>query len=163
MDKRALENEFEEKYQLYGKMLYKIAFLYLGNSTDSEDVLQDVFLKYLSKKHDFKTDEHEKAWFIRVTQNKCKDVLRGSNLKNCSLENATFKDEEYFDLDETKMDIFCQLLKLPSKYKAVVILHYYEDLSVSEISKMLKISQSAVKMRLKRGREILKLELEDYI
>lgn len=71
MSKRDLENEFEAKYNEYGNMLYKIAFLYLGNASDTEDVLQDVFTKYLCGKYKFKNTEHEKSWFIRVTQNKC--------------------------------------------------------------------------------------------
>lgn len=92
MSKRDLENEFEAKYNEYGNMLYKIAFLYLGNASDTEDVLQDVFTKYLCGKYRFKNSEHEKAWFIRVTQNKCLDYLKKSGRKNeCSLTTTPKK------------------------------------------------------------------------
>ena len=160
MSKRDLENEFEAKYNEYGNMLYKIAFLYLGNASDTEDVLQDVFTKYLCGKYKFKNTEHEKAWFIRVTQNKCLDYLKKSGRKNECIEDvsatATYKDE---DLEQ---DVISKVIALPEKYKSAIILFYYNDYTVEEISKTLKISKSAVKKRLQRGRDILKLELEDY-
>lgn len=160
MSKRDLENEFEAKYNEYGNMLYKIAFLYLGNATDTEDVLQDVFTKYLCGKYRFKNSEHEKAWFIRVTQNKCLDYLKKSGRKNECIDDvpvtATYKDE---DLEQ---DVISKVIALPQKYKSAIILFYYNDYTVEEISKTLKISKSAVKKRLQRGRDILKLELEDY-
>ncbi len=160
MSKRDLENEFEAKYNEYGNMLFKIAFLYLGNASDTEDVLQGVFTKYLCGKYKFKNTEHEKAWFIRVTQNKCLDYLKKSGRKNECIDDvtvtATYKDE---DLEQ---DVISKVIALPEKYKSAIILFYYNDYTVEEISKTLKISKSAVKKRLQRGRDILKLELEDY-
>lgn len=160
MSKRDLENEFEAKYNEYGNMLYKIAFLYLGNASDTEDVLQDVFTKYLCGKYRFKNSEHEKAWFIRVTQNKCLDYLRKSGRKNECIDDvsatATYKN------NDMEQDVISKVIALPEKYKSAIILFYYNDYTVEEISKTLKISKSAVKKRLQRGRDILKLELEDY-
>ena len=160
MKKRGLETEFEAKYNDYGNMLYKIAFLYLGNATDTEDVLQDVFTKYLCGKYKFKNQEHEKAWFIRVTQNKCLDYLKKSGRKNVCIDDVDITDT--YNYDETEQDIISKVIALPPKYKSAIILYYYNDYSVEEISKILKISKSAVKKRLQRGRDILKLELEDY-
>lgn len=161
MGKRDLEKEFEVKFNEYGNMLYKIAFLYLGNESDTEDVLQDVFTKYLCGKYIFKNSEHEKAWFIRVTQNKCLDYMRKSDRKNECIDDvpatAAYKDKD------TEQDVIAKVIALPEKYKSVIILFYYNDYTVEEISKTLKISKSAVKKRLQRGREILKLELEDYV
>lgn len=160
MNKRDLEKEFDAKYNDYGKMLFKIAFLYVGNSADAEDVLQDVFIKYLSGSYSFKDSNHEKAWFIRVTQNKSLDFLKLKGRKNISLDDiSTFTYEK----DSDSADVIKEILALPEKYKSSVILYYYNDYSVEEISKILKISKSAVKMRLKRSREILKTELEDYV
>lgn len=160
MSKRDLENEFEAKYNEYGNMLYKIAFLYLGNASDTEDVLQDIFTKYLCGKYRFKNSEHEKAWFIRVTQNKCLDYLKKSGRKNECIDDvpvtATYKD------NDMEQDVIAKVIALPQKYKSAIILFYYNDYTVEEISKTLKISKSAVKKRLQRGRDILKLELEDY-
>lgn len=160
MSKRDLENEFEAKYNEYGNMLYKIAFLYLGNASDTEDALQDIFTKYLCGKYKFKNTEHEKAWFIRVTQNKCLDYLKKSGRKNECIDDvpatATYKD------NDMEQDVIAKVIALPEKYKSAIILFYYNDYTVEEISKTLKISKSAVKKRLQRGRDILKLELEDY-
>ena len=160
MSKRDLENEFEAKYNEYGNMLYKIAFLYLGNASDTEDALQDVFTKYLCGKYRFKNSEHEKAWFIRVTQNKCLDYLKKSGRKNECIDDvsatATYKN------NDMEQDVISKVIALPEKYKSAIILFYYNDYTVEEISKILKISKSAVKKRLQRGRDILKLELEDY-
>ena len=160
MLKRDLGNEFEAKYNDYGNMLYKIAFLYLGNKSDSEDVLQDVFTKYLCGKYKFKNAEHEKAWFIRVTQNKCLDYLKKLGRKNVSIDDKEITDT--YSYDETVQDIISKVVALPPKYKTVIILYYYNDYSVEKISETLKLSESAVKKRLQRGREILKIELEDY-
>lgn len=159
MEKRDLEKEFEKKYQNYGKMLYKIAFLYVGNSSDAEDVLHDVFMKYLETKRSFKDEDHEKAWFIRVTQNKCLDRLKKSERKNVSLSSV---EEAPYEQNESLKDVLKKVLELPEKYKSSVILYYYNDMSIKEISSILKISVSAVKMRLERARKLLKLELEDY-
>lgn len=81
MDNEQLKSIFESKYNLYGKMLYKIAFLYFGNSYDAEDALQEVFIRLLYKSPSFKNENHEKAWLIRVMQNKCRDMLKASNKK----------------------------------------------------------------------------------
>ncbi len=159
MEKRDLEKEFEKKYQNYGKMLYKIAFLYVGNSSDAEDVLHDVFIKYLETKKTFKDENHEKAWFIRVTQNKCFDRLKKAERKNVSL---SFVEETAYEESENLKEVLKRVLELPDKYKSSVILYYYNDMTVKEISSILKISVSAVKMRLERARRLLKLELEDY-
>lgn len=160
MNKRDLEKEFEAKYNDYGKMLFRIAFLYVGNSADAEDILQDVFIKYLSGGYSFKDSDHEKAWFIRVTQNKALDFLKRKGRKNISLDDI---ENFTYEKNDNSADILREILALPEKYKSSVILYYYNDCSVEEISKILKISKSAVKMRLKRSREILKTELEDYV
>jgi len=122
--------------------------------------LQEVFMKYFSGKYRFKDAEHEKAWFIRVTQNKSLDFLKRKGRKNIPLDAA---DVITYENNTASNDILKAVLALPEKYKSSVMLYYYEDYSVEEISEILKISKSAVKMRLKRSRDLLKLELEDYI
>lgn len=160
MNKENAEKEFEIKYNLYGEMLYKIAFLYLANSHDAEDVLQDIFIKLLYSSPDFKDNEHEKAWLIRTIQNKCKDMLKSSSRKNIAIDDCVLLSSE--ENNDTRIDVITKIINLPVKYKASVILYYYYDYSVDDIAKILKITNSAVKMRLKRSREILKIELEDY-
>lgn len=159
MKARDFEKEFEEKYNSYGSMLYKIAFLYLNNASDAEDVLQDVFSKYLLTRKNFNSKEHEKAWFIRVTQNYCLDKLRKQDRKNSEIDDLSVMTQ----LDnDTKQDVERSIVALPPKYKIVIFLYYYSGYTVEEISAILKIGKSAVKKRLQRGREMLKLRLEDY-
>lgn len=151
---------FEEKYNLYGDMLYRIAFLYLSNAQDAEDVLQEVFIKLLYSSSEFKSSEHEKAWLIRVTQNQCKNLLRSPKRKNCSVEDLQLAAES--ENNDLKLDVVRQVTALPLKIKEAVILYYYCGYSVALTAKILKTGKSAVKMRLKKGRELLKISLEDY-
>lgn len=147
-----------ERYDLYKTMLYRIAFSYLGNKQDSEDVLQDVFIKLCYSAPDFPSEEDEKRWVIRVTINLCKDHLRSFWHRNkISLEDL----DEYASVQEDKADLI-EILSLPPKYKIVIHLYYFEGYHIAEIAKILKLSESAIKMRLKRGRELLKIELEEY-
>lgn len=149
MDKEK-ENEFNTAYDLYADMLYKIAYLHTADKDESEDILQEVFIKLLYKSPSFKDSEHKKAWLIKTTTNQCKDFLKSSRRKTLPL-NDEILGEEIFD-DK----------KLDSKYKTVLYLYYYEDYTVEMIASTLSLSKSNVKMRLKRGRELLKNELEEY-
>jgi len=150
---------FDEVYDAYAVMLYKIAFVYFGNPYDSEDAVQEVFAKYLKKAPPFKDETHERAWLIRVTQRQCLDMLKSPSRRSTELSEETlFADEEDREL---KTEVFRLLNTLPPKNKTVVVLYYYYGYSVREIAQMLKLSQSAVKMRLKRSREQLKTEWED--
>ena len=154
MPKNEIKEQFEEKYNLYGDML--------GSSADAEDALQEVFIKLLSRTLPFKNSEHEKAWLIRVMQNKCRDMLRSARCKEVPAnENEVVADND-FGAAERRADVISAIQSVPPQAKTVLILYYYYDYSVAQIAQTLKISNSAVKMRLKRGREILKSKLGDY-
>lgn len=150
------QSSIDEIFQKYGKMLYKICIVMLKKTYDAEDTVQDVLIKYMTKNPLFETYEHEKAWLIRVTMNLCKDKLR------------FYKQHPYIDIetikttyseDSTDRQIFDILLELSPKYKAVRLLYYVEGYKCSEISKILKITESTVKKRLERGRKLLKENL----
>ena len=156
MEKRPKsEQGFEAAYDAYGPMVYRLAMVYLGRHADAEDVTQEAFVKLLYKAPSFADAGHERRWLLRVTANLCKDQLRGFWRKRAvALEgDYPIRDLETFGVAEA-------IVALPEKYKAVLHLHYYEGYSVAEIGEILKLSQSAVKMRLSRGRELLKLEME---
>lgn len=152
--------DFEATYRQYGDMLYRIAFVYTGSPYTAEDILQEVFIALMNTKKNFKSEEHKKAWLIRVTHNKCINTLKAQSNKAICIDELNLKATD--SNSEQKIDVIKQVFALPVKYKAVIILYYYNDYSVDEIAKILKISKSAVKMRLSRGRELLKLHLEDY-
>ena len=155
MSQREISIEgFEAKYDAYGAMVYRMAMVYLGQRADAEDVTQEVFLKLLSRAPVFADGEHEKRWLLRVTVNQCRDQLRSPWRKVSGLEeNFPLNSPEDFGIADA-------VVRLPEKYKAPIHLHYYEGYSVAEVARILKLGESAVKMRLKRGRELLKLELE---
>lgn len=149
-------NDFHEKYTLYSTMVFRICMMYLGNREDAEEAMQEAFLRLVYKSPVFESQEHEKAWLLRVSVNVCKDMLRSLwRKKVINLEEI----EIYYD-NPSELNIMEEILKLPAKYKDVIYLHYYEDYAVKQISEILKVTESAVKMRLKRGRNILKMELE---
>jgi len=145
-------------YETNADMLYRLAFSYMKNREDAEDVVQEVFTKYFCGLHLPMSKEQEKAWLIRVTINQCRDVLRKRSYRmHDSLDDVA----EMVGKEEPECSgVFDTLQKLPDKYKGVILLHYLEGYSVDEVAKILHISVSAVKMRLKRGRELLKGELE---
>ena len=154
------EQQVNTAIETYSDMVLRLCGVYLKNDADAEDIFQTVFLKYTLRQEGFDSAEHEKAWFIRVTQNKCLDYLKKSGRKNECIDDvpatATYKD------NDMEQDVIAKVIALPEKYKSAIILFYYNEYTVEEISKTLKISKSAVKKRLQRGRDILKLELEDY-
>lgn len=150
-------SDFETAYGMYADMLYRLAFSYMKHKEDAEDVVQEVFTKYMCGFHLPVSREHEKAWFVRVTINQCHDALRKRNYRShSSLDDVI---EVAVEDDDTMGEVFVALQNLPEKYKDVVILHYLEGYSVEEVAKLLGLSVSAVKMRLKRSREFLRNEL----
>lgn len=150
--------DFEKAYLAYADMLYRIAVAYLRSSEDASDTVQDVFIKFMDKAPVFGDENHEKAYLIRLTVNRCKDVLRKRSIRlHSSLEDA-LENSASFDTDIS--DMLALLHSLDEKYRETMILHYLEGLSAEETAEALGISLSAVKMRLMRGREILRNELE---
>lgn len=155
-------NEFTENSEhtnnlimQYENMLYKLALNYCKNIADAEDVVQDVFLKFLEKQPVFLDKQHEKAWFIRVTINTSKNVISTYWRRNVD----ELKDEFIFSQEEQNK-LFYEIMKLPPKYSTVIHLHYYEGYSTKEIGNMLKKSTSAITTRLNRARTMLRKSLE---
>lgn len=147
-----IEIDIDRMVDTYGNMLFRICLVILGNESDAEDAVQDTFIKYLSKAPAFNDSEHEKAWFITVATNRCKNIRRYNIIRrHLDINDLQLycKNEEYYGLIET-------LMKLPHKQKAVLLLHYVEGYKVEEIAKILSISAAAVKKRLQRGREFLR-------
>ncbi|MBQ7115590.1 MAG: RNA polymerase sigma factor [Clostridia bacterium] len=155
------KSDFEIMYDKYSGLLYRLALSHLQSAHDAEDAVHDVFAKYISTPHRFKDNVHEEAWFVKVTVNHCRDILRKKKHRNhLSLDEIHHLKTE----EETENSGVLEVLgKLSERYKAVIVLHYLEGYSIDEISFMLGISVSAVKMRLSRGRDLLKnlMERED--
>lgn len=147
----------------YQKSLYAVAFNVCKNAEDAEDVVQDTFIQYHMIKKEFDNEKHIRAWLIRVTINKAKNMNRTFwRLNKMSLED--YMETLTFETPESER-LFETVMNLPQKYRIVIHLFYYEDYSIKEIAEILKISISNVKVRLSRGRlllkQILKEEWED--
>jgi RNA polymerase sigma-70 factor (ECF subfamily) len=151
--------EFEEIYHKYKQSLYRIAYTYVRNESDAEDILQDVFTTRLYYKKAFESEEHEKRWLIRVTVNTSKNYLnvfwRKKKVYMEDLESMAIGQNNI----ETK-EVLEAVLSLPQKCKAPMYLHYYEGYTCKEIGEILGCKESTIKMRLKKGRELLKFDLE---
>ena len=156
---RKISNEeFNVKYQMYKSTIYSIAYTYCHNVNDADDITQDVFMKYLNSNEIFQTLDNEKYWIIRVTINTCKSYLTKYWKKYVVL------DDDYVNRiaseEKEEDDMFECVFKLPHKYKEVIVLYYYENLSTDEISKTLMITKSNVKKRLERARNILRKKVK---
>lgn len=145
-----------KRYDLYKTILFRIAFSYLGNKQDCEDILQEAFIKLYLNSPFFPSLEDEKRWLIRITINLCKNHLRSFWHRN----KMYLGDLEEFASEMEDLQVLQEILNLPKKYNIVLHLYYIEGYKIKEIAEILKLSESAVKMRLKRGRELLKLEME---
>jgi RNA polymerase sigma-70 factor (ECF subfamily) len=152
------DNSTEKVIEYYATMVYRLAFARTGTKYDADEVFQEVFMRYIRKQPVFKNEEHCKAWLIRVTIN-CSKKLWNSSWKRKIVpldENMSF---------ETKndIDLYNELQQLPPKYREVIHLFYYENLSLKEISQALNRKNSTVRTQLTRARELLKNILkEDY-
>lgn len=149
IDSRDLINLFDE----YSNMVYRIALSFLRNTQDAEDAVQIVFMKLIDGKAEIVSGK-ERALLTQITVNHCKDILRSF------WRQRTDTITEDIVLQETSdRELFHFVMSLPRKYRIVVYLHYYEGYTFSEISTFLRISVSAVSMRLYRARKLLKTEL----
>lgn len=154
-------NDSDEKViKYYSNMVYRLAFAKTGTRFDSDEIFQEVFLRYVKKKPKFNDEEHRKAWLIKVTVNCSKKFLNSSwNKKTEALnESLEFKTEE-------DNSLYYELQKIPAKYRQVIHLFYYENYSVEEICKVLNRKNSTVRTQLTRARKMLKayIKEDDYV
>ncbi len=148
------KTEYVQSVKRNNRRLFLIALSFLGNRSDAEDALQDVFLKLWTYKEPFENDTHMDKFLTRVCINVCRNMIRSPFRKRCTaLDDA--KDIYTFDSIQD-YDLFCVVQSLPVKERTVVHLFYYEDFSVREIATCLHMSESAVKTALHRARNHLK-------
>ncbi len=155
-------NDFEAKYNKYSKLIFQTAYQYILNFDAAEDVVQDVFVKLFTKKKVFNSDEHEKAWLLRVTINRCKNHLTSASSKVLELSDENVSDGIFLEeKSEKRIDIERELNKLTGQQRICIYLYYFEDYKIKEISDMLNIKENTVKSILKRARQTLKNNLNE--
>lgn len=151
------EQEVLQAIEEYSDTVNRICFLYLKNKADTKDIFQNVFMKYAINEKIFASQEHEKAWFIRVTINECKDLLKKFfRRKTVSLEDIK---EKVPSLDNHYSEVLEAVLELPEKYRNVIYLHYYEGYTAQQISQIIRKNVNTVYTLLTRGKKMLKEKL----
>ena len=153
------EQKVNHAIETYADMIKRICFYHLKNPADTEDVFQNVFLKYMMHDEPFFDDEHEKAWLIRTTIHICMDILKSSwHRRTVPLtDSLQAQTQEVYLPYQLKDDRTLEaVLKLPVHYRNPLYLFYYEDYSIQEIAGVLNEKEGTIKTRLRRGREEVK-------
>lgn len=145
-------DDIETTINKYGDMLYRLCVLLLKNESDAEDAVQETIIKRYQKAPSFEDCEHEKAWLIRVATNQCRDILR-FRARHPQIDDACLANLSHNSSDTGVMEA---LASVPEKFRLVLVLYYIEDYRIEDIAKIIDRTPSAVKMRLQKGRKLLK-------
>ena len=143
----------------YKDNIFSIAFNVCKNAADADDIVQETLIQYHTSNKQFDSEQHIRAWLIRVAINKAKNINM-SFWRRISVPLEDYIDVLAFETPEAK-GLFEEVMKLPEKYRIVINLFYYEDYTIKEIAGILKMSENNVKVRLTRGRKLLKKELQE--
>lgn len=150
------KDEFEFTVNKYADDLFKIAFRYVCNKNDAEDIVQDTFLKYLKHYKELQSEEHRKYWLMRVTINKSRDML-----KSFWHKNTTELEDTYISKEAGDSIVLYYVNRLKPDDKIVIQLYYLDGYSIKEIAHILKKNESTIGNRLARARNKLKKMMED--
>lgn len=163
--KKAGENTIEEIYEYedtdaaignildkYGNSILRLAYSYLHNMSDAEDILQDTLIKYMEKAPGFECEEHKKAWLLRVASNLSKNKIEYNNIRKTDELSDELEEENREELTF----VWDAVKQLPDKYREAVHLFYYEGYSTRQIAEILNRNESSIRSDLKRGRDRLR-------
>lgn len=151
------EQEVNRAIERHADTVRRLCMIHLKNYADTEDIFQTVFLKYVLSSVSFENEEHERAWFIRVTINACKDLL-----KNFFRSHTVSIDEvleQPAEIQEDNREVLEAVLSLPDRYRDVVYLYYYEEYTAPEIGKILGKNVNTIYTLLNRAKKILRKKL----
>lgn len=155
------EGKPEYVIEKYKSTVYGIAVSHTGSKFDADDIFQNVFLAYFSKKRIFLSEDHRKAWLIRTTLNFCKKHYNEKTKDTVELNDEITDSDFKFELDEENK-LYSAILSLPYKYRTAIYLTYFEDMKSKEIAGILKISEDNVRMILSRARAKIKKYMEEH-
>lgn len=150
---------FEDAVKTFSDTVYRVALNILKNPEDSKDCMQNVFLRYFKHQHTFKSEEHIKAWLIRVTVNESKRILKLIS-KNKSVPLEEIANVLFYENSEDK-SIFTEIMSLDEKYRTAILLYYYEGYDIKEVAKILRRNPATVRTQLSRARELLKTKIKE--
>ena len=146
---------FIKAYELYKHHVYAAAYSCVRNSADAADLQQETFMRLYSCDKEFESDEHIKAWLLRVAVNLSRNHLRDNRRTVLTELSDTIPAPD----STVRQDVLEAVLALPDKYRLPIHLYYYEEYSVREIAEILELTEGAVKTRLRRGRSLLEKTL----
>lgn len=163
--------EVAESINKYYEMVYRIVYSKLSNKSESRDICQIVFIKFLENKNKFEEEEHIKWWLIRVAVNCCKSYERSKWTKDVifisdELEGVLESKIEKFIVNDKyyiENDIYETVTSLPEKYSSILKLFYFDDISIEEISMFTGLNENTIKTRLSRARSLLKVCLDSKL
>ena len=156
------ESEVIRLYDIYSDSIFKLAYSYVGSMQDAEDIVQNIFLKLIQKDIHISTGK-EKSYLLTMTVNACKDFMKSAGQRLAvPFEEVTADKAVMNAFTEEESGLFEALKNLPEDYRVTIHLHYFEGYKVKEIAKIMKVSQSAVTMRLTRARNMLADLLKSY-
>lgn len=152
----AVTDSFDEIVNKYSDAMFRCAYTYCNNTQDAEDIIQEVFYKYLLKKPAFKDESHEKAWFLRVTINTSKNYVHSFWHRNVD----SIQEDCISYVSSEELEILDLVRKLPEKYRVVIELYYWEGYSIKEIAKILNKNNSTVGTWFERAKKMLREYME---
>ena len=154
--------EIEDAIERYGDMVYRLAVVNTGSRFEADDIYQEVFLKLFRYRTSIQSEEHLKAWLIRVAVNQCKTAATSVwNKRKVSLDAVAEIAAD--PVREEYSEVYEAVKALPEKYRQIIHLFYYEELSIKEISQILERNEATVKTHLARGRKLLADRLEGSV
>ena len=154
------QEQFDFVYKEYAKELLQIAYGYTKNKEDSIDIMQNAYIEVLESNKRFESNEHIKYFLIRVTINESINFVKSYSKKKVLCNNDIIMNIPETKKDELPYDISEIVNTLPEKYKTIIVLYYYDGMKIKDISKVLKMKESAVKKRLERARNLVKEIIE---
>ena len=148
---------FADLYEKYATDVLRMCYFYLADRQKAEDVCQDVFVRLTTTNPELQ-DGREKAWLLKVAMNRCRDLWRGAWLKRVVLGSPMFElipaPDEYGQMAD-QQEMMAAINQLPSMFKEVILLHYYQGYGISEIADMMELPEGTISSRLSRGRKKL--------
>lgn len=154
--------EIERLMEEYGSSLLRMSAIYLKDAFLAQDAVQETFLKAYRHLNDYRGESSEKTWLTSILINTCRDMLKTAYFRHHSRMNMDMLSEMPADFRFPDNTVISEVMRLPAKYREVVLLRYYEEMKIKEVSSALKLSVGKTRSRLNKANEILRGRLEEW-
>lgn len=149
------QKEILDSYEKYYEMVWRVCLMQFGNSHDAYDATQETFIRLMNCSKSFRSEEHEKAWLIRVAINYCKDVMKSSHRKR-EVALETDQPPESGMVPDVYASVYEAMMELPKEYRVILYLHFYEGYTLKEIAGMMKMNSSTLRSRFAKAKELMR-------